>query len=193
MGDVAAFSFYPTKNLGAMGDGGAVVTNNADTAERLRHLRQYGWRTRYISDFSGYNSRLDELQAAILRVKLRHLDAWNEKRRALAAIYGRLLQNTVLILPQATAVAHHVYHLYVIQCDERDELITHLKTADIGTAIHYPVPVHLQPAYTHLGQAGLPITEQLAQQVLSLPLYPQMTAEDVTAVAQAIQEVTSNQ
>jgi dTDP-4-amino-4,6-dideoxygalactose transaminase len=96
-------------------------------------------------------------------------------------------------LPQATAVAHHVYHLYVIQCDERDELITHLKTADIGTAIHYPVPVHLQPAYTHLGQAGLPITEQLAQQVLSLPLYPQMTAEDVTAVAQAIQEVTSNQ
>jgi dTDP-4-amino-4,6-dideoxygalactose transaminase len=155
-------------------------------------LRQYGWRTRYISDFSGYNSRLDELQAAILRVKLRHLDAWNEKRRALAAIYGRLLQNTSLILPQATAVAHHVYHLYVIQCDERDELITHLKTADIGTAIHYPVPVHLQPAYAHLGQMALPITEQLAQQVLSLPLYPQMTVEDVTAVAQAIQEVIRN-
>lgn len=189
-GDAAAFSFYPTKNLGGIGDGGAVVTNRSDVAERLRLLRQYGWRERYISDIAGYNSRLDELQAAVLRVRLHRLDADNQARQAAAAQYQIQLAGLPLILPQIGAAESHVYHLFVIQVNERDALREYLQAKGIGTAIHYPVPVHRQPAYQRLGyQPGsLPVTERLAGQILSLPMFPGISGGQVTAVCQAISE-----
>jgi dTDP-4-amino-4,6-dideoxygalactose transaminase len=188
MGDAAAFSFYPTKNLGAMGDGGAVAANRPDVAERLRSLRQYGWRERYISDVAGYNSRLDELQAAILRVRLRHLEWENEARRHLAAVYDEALVNLPLRRPVACADDRHVYHLYVIRTGRRDELQAYLQAREIGSAIHYPVPVHLQPAYARLGYepGSLPVTESAAQSVLSLPMFPDLPAESAAAVAAAV-------
>jgi dTDP-4-amino-4,6-dideoxygalactose transaminase len=154
LGDVAAFSFYPTKNLGAMGDGGAVVTGSAEVAERLRLLRQYGWRQRYVSDAPGYNSRLDELQAAILRVKLRHLETDNAARRQVAAQYQQWLADLPLLLPQTQAAGKHVYHLFVVQSRQRDALRAYLQEQGIGTAVHYPVPVHRQPAYHRLTRSG---------------------------------------
>jgi len=187
-GDIAAFSFYPTKNLGALGDGGIVVTNNAELADRLHLLRQYGWRERYISSIPGFNSRLDELQAAILRVKLRYLDVTNATRRKLATHYNRLLAETPVGLPSEQVDCRHVYHLYVIQTTQRDALQAYLKNQGIAAAIHYPAPVHLQPAYAKLGYrlGSLPVTEQLAQQALSLPMYPQLTMVQVETVANAI-------
>jgi dTDP-4-amino-4,6-dideoxygalactose transaminase len=187
-GDLAAFSFYPTKNLGALGDGGAIVTQDSDLANRVRLLRQYGWRERYISDLPGFNSRLDELQAAILRTKLRHLDNGNAARRRLAALYERLLANTPLVLPGEVEGCRHVYHLYVVQTPQRDALRGYLNKRGIATAIHYPAPVHLQPAYAGLGYrpGSLPVTEQLAQQALSLPLFPQLEPAQAEAVAGAI-------
>lgn len=189
-GDVATFSFYPTKNLGAMGDGGAVVTNNPAIAKRLRLLRQYGWRERYISHIPGHNTRLDELQAAILRVKLRYLNKWNETRRQLAAVYRQQLANTPLTLPQEQPAGRHVYHLYVIQTAERNALQAHLQNQGIGTGIHYPLPVHLQPAYTHLGYpaGSLPITERLAKEILSLPIHPHLSEQDIHHVSQTIHQ-----
>lgn len=186
-GDVGAFSFYPTKNMGALGDGGAVVTANAELADRLRLLRQYGWRERYVSESTGFNSRLDEIQAAILRVKLHYLDGWNSARRQWSARYAQLLADTPLILPGERTDSRHVYHLYVVQAMQRDALRTCLKAQGIVTAIHYPVPVHRQPAYARLGYGpdSLPITERLAQQVLSLPIYPQLRREQMEAVVQA--------
>jgi dTDP-3-amino-3,4,6-trideoxy-alpha-D-glucose transaminase len=187
-GDVGAFSFYPTKNLGALGDGGAVVTSDPDLVARLRLLRQYGWRERHISDHPGFNSRLDEIQAAILRVKLRYLDAWNVARRQLAAHYTHLLADTPLTLPGECPDSCHVYHLYVVQTAQRDALQSHLEAQGIATATHYPVPIHRQPAYVRLGYVpdSLPVTERLAQQVLSLPMYPQLRHEQVETVTQAI-------
>lgn len=188
MGDVAAFSFYPTKNLGAMGDGGAVATNRPDVAERLRLLRQYGWRERYISDVPGYNSRLDELQAAVLRVRLRHLDEENEARRRVAAVYDAALRDLPLQRPHARPEDRHVYHLYAIRAQHRDDLQDYLAARDIGTAVHYPVPVHLQPAYHRLGygSGSLPQTESAARSVLSLPMHPDLAPESAAAVASAI-------
>ena len=188
MGDAAAFSFYPTKNLGAMGDGGAVATSLADVAERLRSLRQYGWRERYISDVPGYNSRLDELQAAILRVRLRHLDEENEARRRLAATYDERLSGLPLELPVVRRGDRHVYHLYAIRTDRREELRAYLRNRGIGTAIHYPVPVHLQPAYTRLGYGlgSLPVTEGAARALLSLPMHPDLAPDAPIIVAEAI-------
>ena len=188
MGDAAAFSFYPTKNLGAMGDGGAVATSRPDVAERLRLLRQYGWRERYVSDVPGYNSRLDELQAAVLRVRLRHLDEENEARRRLAAVYDAGPRNLPLKRPHARPDDLHVYHLYAIRAEWRDELRDFLAARDIGTAIHYPVPVHLQPAYVRLGYSSgsLPQTESAARSLLSLPMYPDLPLESAAAVAAAI-------
>src|SRR5512135_2436011 len=188
-GDAACFSFYPTKNLGAIGDGGLVATNDPVIAENLNLLRQYGWRERYVSEIAGWNTRLDELQAAILRVKLRHLDADNDKRRELAAIYDELLAG-VVTLPIEPANTRHVYHLYVIRHPRRDALMQFLRERGIGTAIHYPVPVHLQPAYRgRLGDAGsLPETERAAQEIVSLPMYPELSEEDVCAVVQGIRE-----
>ncbi len=187
-GDLACFSFYPTKNLGALGDGGMVVTDNADLAERVRLLRQYGWRVRYISHIPGTNSRLDELQAAVLRVKLRYLEVENERRRALARRYTSLLAGSDVIPPTERPDACHVYHLYVIRYARRDQLRAALHSQGIGSTVHYPVPVHLQPAYSHLrlGRAALPVSEGLSREVLSLPLYPEMSEEEVERVASIV-------
>jgi dTDP-4-amino-4,6-dideoxygalactose transaminase len=189
LGDVACFSFYPTKNLGAIGDGGLVATNDPVIAENLNLLRQYGWRERYISEIAGWNTRLDELQAAILRVKLRHLDEDNDKRRALAAIYDEQLAG-VVTLPIEPVDSRHVYHLYVIRHPQRDVLMQHLHDCGVGTAVHYPVSIHLQPAYRgRLGDAGsLPETERAAREIISLPMYPELATDDARKVAQAIRE-----
>ncbi len=187
-GDAAAFSFYPTKNLGAAGDGGMVVTNRPDVAERLHQLRQYGWVKRYISQVRGVNSRLDEVQAAILRIKLRYLDQWNERRRELAAVYTTLLPQPHLALPQVVGNVGHAYHLYVVRVKEREALLMYLRERGVGAQVHYPMPVHLQPAYADLGlgPGSLPETERAAAEVLSLPLYPEMSEEAVTRVVEAI-------
>ena len=188
MGDAGAFSFYPTKNLGAIGDGGAIVCRRQEVANRLKMLRQYGWRRRYVSEEVGYNSRLDELQAAILRVKLRTLQSNNQRRQSVADQYAHLLTGCPLHLPQERENCKHVYHLYVILAEERDDLQAYLSEQGIGTAIHYPVPIHLQPAYRRHNDApgSLPITERLAGEVLSLPMFPHITEAQVTAVAEAI-------
>ena len=188
LGDIAAFSFYPTKNLGAYGDGGAIVTNNSDLAQRVDLLRQYGWRERYTSDIKGMNSRLDEMQAAILRVKLRHLDTWNAARRERAAMYTELLRTVTL--PREMSYGEAVYHLYVVQSPRRDELIAHLKARGIGTMIQYPHTIHLQPAYANLGyrEDSLPVSERLAREIVSLPLYPELSLDDVRLVAQVVNE-----
>jgi dTDP-4-amino-4,6-dideoxygalactose transaminase len=186
-GDLAAFSFYPTKNLGAVGDGGFVATRDAALAERVRLLREYGWAERYVSAVAGWNSRLDELQAAILRVKLRHLDVDNARRQALAAIYDETLPPT-LQKPIALPDGAHVYHLYVIRHPQRDRLADFLREKGIGTGVHYPVPIHLQPAYRGqlAGEGALPETERAAKEVLSLPMYPELSAEQAQQVADAI-------
>ena len=185
---IGCFSFYPTKNLGGCGDGGAVVTNDPDLAERVRLLRQYGWEKQYYSTLRGVNSRLDELQAAILRVKLRHLERWNARRRRLAARYADLLDGSPVSLPAETPGVVHVYHLYVIRTPHRDALRERLRRMGIGTGVHYPLPAHLQTAYRDLGwQPGsLPVTEQLAGEVLSLPMFPELTEDEVERVAAAI-------
>ncbi|MCX8067101.1 MAG: DegT/DnrJ/EryC1/StrS family aminotransferase [Anaerolineae bacterium] len=192
-GDIAAFSFYPTKNLGAFGDGGAVVTNDSTLARRVQLLREYGWARRYVSHIRGTNSRLDEIQAAVLRVKLRHLEAWNERRRQIAALYSEYLAEATrwgLVLPGEPENAHHVYHLYVVRHPQRDALQAFLRERGIGTLVHYPVPVHLQPAYADLGyrEGSLPVSEALAREVLSLPMYPELTDEEVQRVAEAVRE-----
>lgn len=187
-GDLAAFSFYPTKNLGAMGDGGAVATDDTVLAERVRLLRQYGWRERYISDIPGGNSRLDEIQAAILRVKLPHLDRENESRRALAQTYTTLLAGAGLALPEVRQNADHVFHQYAVCLPRRDELRVHLQRGEIGTLIHYPMPVHLQPAYQGRLPDVVPVpqTERVARQVLSLPMYPQLRDDQCRRVCREI-------
>lgn len=188
MGDAAAFSFYPTKNLGAFGDGGAVATNRPEVADKLRLLRQYGWRERYISEIPGTNSRLDEVQAAILRIRLRHLDEENEARRRAAAVYDDQLANFPVELPVSQVSDRHVYHLYVIRTEMRDELQVYLKTRGIGTAIHYPVPIHLQPAYLRLGYnpGSLPETEKAARMILSLPMHPDLPHDAPVIIGEAI-------
>ncbi len=186
-GDIACFSFYPTKNLGAIGDGGTVVTNDPELAEKVRCLREYGWVERNISSVRGWNSRLDELQAAILRVKLRFLDADNNQRRRIAALYDELLGESDLILPRRRPDATHVFHLYVVRSSERDELLARLRAHGIGAMIHYPVPVHLQPAYAGRfpGSDKLPHTERVAQEILSLPIYPELTDAEIQKVVTA--------
>jgi dTDP-4-amino-4,6-dideoxygalactose transaminase len=188
-GDMAAFSFYPTKNLGALGDGGAVVSNNAELIARARSLREYGWRERYISETAGMNSRLDEMQAAILRSKLCHLEAENDRRRELAGRYSDRLSETRLELPREAAGARHVYHLYVARTEARETLRDLLKSGGISTQIHYPVPIHLQPAYRSralVGHEGLPITERVCSRILSLPMHPQLTDDQVERICELI-------
>jgi len=189
IGSAGAFSFYPTKNLGCYGDGGMIVTNDENLARKARLLRFYGMtdRDRYVHSIKGINSRLDEIQAAVLRVKLRHLDDWNETRRAVAILYGRLLPADV-IPPCEPAYARHVYHLYVVKAERRDELRRHLRTNGIGTAIHYPLPIHLQPAYAdlRLAEGTYPAAERCAGQILSLPMFPELTAGEVERVVEAI-------
>lgn len=185
-GDCAAFSFYPTKNLGALGDGGAVVTSDTTLAERLRELRQYGWRERYISAQHGMNSRLDEVQAALLREKLPHVDGWNAARCAHAARYAAQLQG--VRTPTVMHGCTHVHHLYVVRAARRDALAAYLKTRGIATALHYPAPVHLQPAYGALATQPLLVTESVCRDILTLPMFPELREDEVDAVCQAVAE-----
>jgi dTDP-3-amino-3,4,6-trideoxy-alpha-D-glucose transaminase len=190
-GQLAAFSFYPTKNLGAYGDGGAVITDDVVLAARLKRLRNYGQTSRYIHQERGINSRLDEMQAAILTVKLAYLDAQNAERRRLADHYRRALQTLLPItLPHEAATLHHVHHLYVIRTPQREIIMEQLNAQSIGTLIHYPVPVHRQQAYQDLGyaQGSLPETERAADEVLSLPMYVGLTEHDIQTVGQALRQ-----
>lgn len=188
--DAGCWSFYPGKNLGAFGDGGAITTDRDDLAEKIRVLRNYGSRIKYYNEVRGFNSRLDSLQAAILRVKLAHLDEWNERRRAAARFYFDHLRDTGLDLPIAPEWSEPVHHLYVVRTRNRKALQDHLKRRGIGTLIHYPVPPHLQLAYKDLGysEKSLPLTEQIHREVLSLPMGPHLTMDDLTAVVEAIRE-----
>ncbi|MDJ1182179.1 DegT/DnrJ/EryC1/StrS family aminotransferase [Roseofilum casamattae] len=187
-GKLGTFSFYPTKNLGALGDGGAIITNDSQLAETLMALRQYGWRQKFVSDLSGMNSRLDPIQAAILRVKLAYLDRDNQQRRNIADIYHRNLSQSGLELPQISPEIEPVYHQYVVRSHQRNQLQTRLKEQGIGTAIHYPIPVHQQPAYRHLPLApdGLTVTEKMSQEILSLPMYGQLSDGQAEEVSQAV-------
>jgi dTDP-4-amino-4,6-dideoxygalactose transaminase len=186
----AAFSFYPSKNLGAYGDGGMVVTSHADLAGRVRILRHGGQTRRYQHDLLGTNSRLDELQAAILRVKLPHLDAWNRRRRQIAGAYSAGLAGTSLILPVELPGREHAWHLYVVRSGQRDELRQVLAERGVGTEVHYPIPAHLQAAFAHLGYSPgtLPVAERAAAQVFSLPMYPYLTDAEAAQVVGQVRD-----
>lgn len=188
-GHAAAFSFYPTKNLGAYGDGGAVTSDDVKLIERVKELRQGGHPSAMKARVAGRNSRLDELQAAALRVRLRRLNAWNRRRQRLAGMYQRLLSRGVerLVLPSAGA-GSHVFHLYVVRHPERERLRAHLAGRDIETLIHYPAPLHLQTLFSRRSQHSLPAAERLTDEILSLPLYPQLRDEELRAVAAAVLE-----
>ncbi len=188
---LGALSFYPTKNLGAFGDGGAVLAADADDAARLRQLRNGGQKDRYSHDLSGINSRLDEMQAAILRAKLGHLDAWNERRRQLAALYNEELRGASVVLQHEQPYARAVNHLYVIRHKRRDALVTALAAEGIQALIHYPVPLHLQGAFRHLGgkPGDSPVAEQACGEILSLPLYPELGDAQVRQVAAAVKRL----
>lgn len=187
-GDAVAWSFYPGKNLGAMGDAGAVTTNNATIADRIRVLRNYGSRVKYINEYQGYNSRLDPIQAAILGVKLKYLDAWNTRRAATANLYKVGLSSIGFILPYVPDWADPVWHLYVVQHEKRNELQSYLGKMGVGTIIHYPIPPHLQSAYSDLGfnHGNFPISENLHRHVLSLPMGPAQTPEITHTIIDAI-------
>ncbi|KAF0135280.1 MAG: pyridoxal phosphate-dependent protein [Candidatus Saganbacteria bacterium] len=191
LGDLACFSFYPSKNLGAFGDGGMVVTNNKELANRLRMLRNYGQEKRYHHKIKGFNSRLDEMQAAILRIKLKHLNAWNRIRTEKAGLYFKLLNEFPdVIMPIEMSYAKHVYHLFVIRHKKRNELQNFLMNNGIETLIHYPVPVHLQESYQDLGYKcdEFSITEGSAETILSLPLYPEIEDDGIRYIAEKIKE-----
>ena len=187
-GDVGCFSFYPSKNLGAFGDGGAVVVKEEQLARDFKIFRNYGSEKRYHNKVAGANSRLDELQAGLLRVRLSHLDEMTEEKRQIAARYLKELHNERILLPRFIEGATHVYHQFVIRCKERDELISYLDEKGIGTIIHYPIPPHLAEAYGYLGfkEGDFPITERLAKEVLSIPMYNGMTKEEQTFIIDAI-------
>lgn len=187
-GDVVCWSFYPGKNLGALGDGGAVTTNRADLADRIRVLRNYGSRVKYVHEVQGVNSRLDPIQAAVLRAKLPHLDAWTDRRRAIAATFTRELADCGLILPHVPDWADPAWHLYVVRTPDRADLQARLTKAGIGTLIHYPIPPHMQSAYAGLGytKEAFPLAQKLADEVLSLPIGPQLSTEDCETVVSAI-------
>ncbi len=187
IGHVGCFSFYPAKNLAAYGDGGLATTNDEGIAEKLRLLRNYGQPRKYCHTLIGVNSRLDEMQAAVLRVKLRHLDEWNERRQRLAAMYDELLGDAGVTTPVANPHAQHVYHLYVIRSKERDALQKYLSCHEVQTQIHYPVPVHRQPAYAEIASGvNLPATDQACGEILSLPMHPWLTEQEVRQVAELV-------
>ena len=190
IGTCGSFSFYPTKNLGAFGDGGAVTTSDPAIADRLRLLQQYGWRERYISEVPGYNSRLDEIQAAILNVKLGCLDAGNARRRQIAERYTQEFAGLPVRCPTESRESHHVFHQYVIRVAERDSLKQHLEVQGVKTAILYPVPIHLQPGYKSIVECpdgALPVTEQVAREILCLPIFPELSDDQVGTVIHAVQ------
>jgi len=186
LADAAAFSFYPTKNLGAFGDAGAIVTNDPGVDARARLLRNYGEARRYSSVEAGRNSRLDTLQAAILLAQLPHLERWTETRRELAQRYHSLLAESGLALPAEAKGRRHVYHLFVVRAEARDELRDALAAAGIETLVHYPRAIHEHPAYTHLRRDGLEVSERLSREIVSLPLYPELREGEVDAVARAV-------
>ena len=190
LGDVSGFSFYPTKNLAALGDAGAVTTDNKKLADKVRALGNYGSEKHYYNKYMGFNSRLDEMQAAILRVKLRHLEEFNEERKTIAQLYLKGLQDTNLILPYVPEWAESVWHQFVIRSKKRDELQECLKSKGVGTLIHYPLPIHLQEAYQHLGykNGDFPIAEKIANEVLSLPMYPYLSENNIKIITNYIKE-----
>lgn len=192
LGHAAAFSFYPGKNLGAYGDGGIVVTNDQEAAARLEMLRNYGQKEKYHHLTIGYNRRLDTLQAAVLRVKLKYLEEWNAARRLHAETYRLLLDGSGTVTPSDADYAESVWHLYVIRTEKRNALREHLASRGIGTGIHYPVPIHLQPAYSGLGykKGSFPVTEQYAEQILSLPMFAELTPELIQVVCEAVRDFT---
>ncbi len=187
-GSIACLSFYPTKNLGACGDAGAVISSSDELAERVRNLRNHGAKIKYHHDEVAYNSRLDEIQAAVLRLKLKHLDEWNRRRQNLAKHYTKALAGLPLILPHESPDREHVYHLYTVQSERRDELKTFLEQKKISVGLHYPITLPLLPALSHLGHHvnDFPVSEKLARQTLSLPLYPFMSTDDVDFVSDQI-------
>jgi len=194
MGRAAAFSFYPGKNLGACGEAGAVTTNDADIAKKIKMLRDHGQTTKYYHEIEGYNGRADAIQAGLLHIKLVHLAKWNAQRRDRAEEYNRLLAtNDALTLPHEPSWSRAVYHLYVIRTKDRDGMANHLKNVGIGTGIHYPVPLHLQKAYVSLNYRleDFPVTRKAAREILSLPMFPQLTADKQVRVAQEIQIFSS--
>jgi dTDP-4-amino-4,6-dideoxygalactose transaminase len=191
IGHAAGWSFYPAKNLGAFGDAGAVTTNDDGLADRLRELRNYGSKVKYVNEERGFNSRLDEIQAAVLRVKLRHLDSWNDRRRRIAAQYLDLLHQTDLVLPWVETWADPVWHLFVVRSQQRDQLMRRLQEAGIGVLIHYPIPPHLQAAYRDLDRprGSFPVSEMIHQEVLSLPIGPHLDEAQAASVVATLKEV----
>jgi dTDP-4-amino-4,6-dideoxygalactose transaminase len=189
--DAVAWSFYPGKNLGALGDAGAITTNDSRLADKIRVLRNYGSRVKYVNELQGVNSRLDPLQAAVLRVKLKYLDEWNERRKRLAAIYLERLSNAAVIRPSAAEWADPVWHLFVVRSADRPALQEQLHRAGIATLIHYPIPPHLQAAYTDLGYGvkSFPVAECMAHEVLSLPMGPHLASQHVQRIVLAVNEV----
>ncbi|SFI65678.1 DegT/DnrJ/EryC1/StrS family aminotransferase [Thermoflavimicrobium dichotomicum] len=187
-GNAATFSFFPTKNLGGYGDGGMVVTNDEELAKKIRILRVHGSNPKYYHSMIGYNSRLDELQAAILRVKLRYLEQWNDARRQKAALYNELLKDTPVVTPYHAENRKHIYHLYIIQAEERDDLMKYLKDKGISTGVYYPVPLHRQEVYKHLGypEGSLPNAEYMANRTFALPLYAELEDETIQYIADTI-------
>jgi dTDP-4-amino-4,6-dideoxygalactose transaminase len=185
------FSFYPGKNLGACGEGGAVTTNDPDLAKRLRMWRDHGSSKKYEHEFAGHNMRMEGIQGAVLAVKLRHLDRWNDQRREAAKHYALALADTQIVVPQEMSYGRHVYHLYVVQSEDRDGIRQQLTNAGVESGLHYPIPLHLQRAYRHLGYAvgDFPVTEGLKDRIISLPIYPGITTEAVTHVAAELQEL----
>ena len=196
MGKAGCFSFYPGKNLGACGEGGAVTTNDESIAQKIRMLRDHGQAKKYYHDFEGYNGRLDAIQCGILRIKLRHLPEWNEKRRQNAFLYNDLLTRNSkpatsdITVPYEPLWSKAVYHLYIIRTKRRDELQKFLSDNGIGTGLHYPIPLHLQKAYTYLGygEGDFPVTERVASEILSLPMYPHLTEQQILYVIDRIKE-----
>jgi dTDP-4-amino-4,6-dideoxygalactose transaminase len=188
LGRVAAFSFYPSKNLGGVGDGGAVTTDDDDVAERVRLLRDVGQSDRYLHVIKGWNDRLDEIQAAVLRVKLRYLERWNELRRLNAATYDAALSQADVRTPRTAAWAEHVWHLYVVRSKQRDRLHSRLAASGVETGLHYPLPLHLQPALAELGysKGAFPVTESWAGELLSLPMFPELEPSEVELVSDAV-------
>lgn len=188
MGDTGCFSFYPSKNLGAYGDGGMVVTNNENIAENLRMLRHGGQKERYYHQIKGFNSRLDEIQAAILKVKLRYLDKWTNLRRDKAQLYNKLINNKTIIKPSEVDYNKHVYHLYVIRTENRDKIQYSLKQNNIETHIHYPIPIHMQKAYKDLNisKGSYPVSEEYAGEILSLPMFPELTEDEIRIIADVV-------
>jgi dTDP-4-amino-4,6-dideoxygalactose transaminase len=194
MGHAAAFSFYPGKNLGACGEAGAVTTNDAVVAEKVKMLRDHGQVKKYYHDVEGYNGRLDAIQAGILHAKLQYIAAWNEERRSRAEEYNRLLaDNDAVISPHEPSWSHAVYHLYVIRVSDRERFMSHMKSVGIGVAIHYPIPLHLQKAYASLNysQGSFPVTEQVSGEIVSLPMFPQLTSAQQADVTTEIHSFTS--